>query len=104
MTMMPQDFICDDSIEDFVAAGCEKLNMMEECLAIHNEASLATLKRNLHSLKGNAQTFGFHDLAGLCHRMEDEISDMKTWTVESRSHVSVFLVHIDVSLGQLRRL
>lgn len=102
MTMMPQDFISDDAVEDFLASSYEKLNVMEECLAAKNATSMATLKRHLHSLKGNAQTYAFDDLARLCHRMENDLMNEKDWRVEICAQVSVYLVHIDVALGHIQ--
>lgn len=102
MTMMPHDFISANAVEDFLASSYEKLNIMEECLAAKNTASMATLKRQLHSLKGNAQTYAFDDLARLCHRIEDELAPQQDWQAQTCAQVSIYLVHIDVALGQIQ--
>ena len=38
------------------------------------EASLARVKRELHTLKGNSGMMGFNDLQELAHRMEDQVA------------------------------
>lgn len=100
MTMMPQDFISHEMLEDFTSAGYEKLNILEECLTQQSQAAFANFKREAHSLKGNAQAYGFKDLADLCHRMEDAL-DTGEWSSAARAHLGVYLAHVDVALSQL---
>lgn len=101
MTIMPQDFFSDDLVEDFVASGYEKLNRLEESLALQSSAGKAAFVRELHSLKGNAQTYGLKELADLCHRAEDALSQADDWSEAQRMHLALYLAHIEVGLGQL---
>lgn len=101
MTMMPQDFVSAEMMEDFVSASYEKLNILEECLSQQSQSAFAVFLREAHSLKGNAQTYGFKDLADLCHRMEDTLVAGE-WSDASRAHLGVYLAHLDVALSQLK--
>ncbi|MEM9878606.1 MAG: Hpt domain-containing protein [Pseudomonadota bacterium] len=101
MTIMPQDFIGEDDLSDFIAAGHDKLRRMEACIAKTTPQGLAELNRELHSLKGNAQAFGFESLAQLCHRFEDALSDEAVLSNQVRHQIAIYLSHLDVALGQL---
>ena len=50
-------------------------------------AELATLKRQVHTLKGNCGLFGIESVATLCHTIEDRINDAAMLDDDDRAHL-----------------
>jgi chemotaxis protein histidine kinase CheA len=60
------------------------------------------LARGLHTLKGNASTFGFPHLADLAHKMEDVVAQLRpTLATISADTADVLLRSIDVFMSKL---
>ncbi|MEM7571144.1 MAG: Hpt domain-containing protein, partial [Pseudomonadota bacterium] len=93
MTQMPSDFIGEDLLEDFLQRATETLTQLEALTASEEDASLSAFRRDLHSMKGNAQVYGLQDLATLCHRLEDALGQDSVWTDGLRTQSSIYLVH-----------
>lgn len=69
------------------------------------EANLATTKRHVHTLKGNASLFGIESVAQLCHAYEDTIGEgdtpaMATAYEALRSRWQALADTVDRMLGQ----
>lgn len=58
------------SFRDFVHESKDRLGTAKKAFAAADEA---TVRRELHTLKGNSSAFGLEDLASLVHSVEDEV-------------------------------
>jgi len=101
MTFVPQDFIDDEAREDFIEVGHVKLEAMADALAKGDGDGFAALLRDLHSLKGNAQVFGFSEISNLCHRFEEVLAGQAGFSDSSRQAAAIYLAHIEAALQQL---
>lgn len=69
-----------EELKKMFLAGARELieDLQEELLKIESgiagEDSLRTVKRYVHTLKGDSSSVGFTSVANLCHRMEDVLS------------------------------
>jgi two-component system chemotaxis sensor kinase CheA len=69
-------------LQTFFAESEEKLQEMEEAaVALESQAAdpelLATLFRNAHTIKGNAGSLGFEELAADCHQLEELLDRLR---------------------------
>ncbi len=46
-----------------------------ECIREQSQPDLSVLKRQIHTLKGNAMLFGIHTIGDLCHELESRMED-----------------------------
>jgi two-component system chemotaxis sensor kinase CheA len=101
------DFDRDELIRLFFEESEEGLETMEEALVIletspQDHGVLATLFRVAHTLKGNAGSLGFDDLAQVTHHLEDVLDRLRSGSLEvSRDVVDVLLASVDVLRGML---
>lgn len=70
-------------LDEFLLEARERADEVESMLlrlsssdAEVKETSLARVKRELHTLKGNSGMMGFTDLQALAHRMEDQVEEL----------------------------
>ena len=70
-------------LDEFLLEARERADEVESMLlglsssdAEVKESSLARVKRELHTLKGNSGMMGFTDLQALAHRMEDQVEEL----------------------------
>lgn len=54
---------------------CEESNEIVERIATDERMSLPTMKRLVHTLKGNSALFGVDRISTLCHQLEDSMAD-----------------------------
>ncbi len=63
------------------------------------------ISRNAHSLKGAAMTIGIHDMADLCHHMEDVLREIKEDRIENDARIFDLLFEInDANKAMLENL
>jgi two-component system chemotaxis sensor kinase CheA len=85
----------------------EGLAAMEHALLVLEEApedasSLQTLFRVAHTLKGNAGSLGFADLAAMTHGLEDVLARLRASALEvGREVVDLLLESVDVLRAML---
>ena len=97
----------DELLRLFFEESEEGLETMEEALVIletspQDTGVLATLFRVAHTLKGNAGSLGFVDLAQVTHHLEDVLDRLRSGSLEvSREVVDVLLASVDVLRGML---
>jgi two-component system chemotaxis sensor kinase CheA len=65
-----------------------------------NRSELATLKRDLHTLKGNTAVFGMARLSGLCHELESELESRDAASLDR----SALRIQWDRTCAQIKRL
>jgi len=56
----------------------EEGSNLVEGITQHEDSDLMTLKRRIHTLKGNSAIFGLETVAGLCHNLETGIAEEGT--------------------------
>jgi two-component system chemotaxis sensor kinase CheA len=57
---------------DFFAEGSELIGALSE---VHGKSDLVVIKRQVHTLKGNAAIFGICSVSGTCHHLETRMGD-----------------------------
>lgn len=96
------DFDQDEILRTYLAEADEQLARMEECLVALESASsdpelLETIFRAAHTLKGNAASLGYADVAELAHAMEDVLHGFRGRTVApSGATVTLLLRGVDL--------
>lgn len=95
-------------LEVFFAESAEGLDSMEEALLTleehpEDEGALRTLFRAAHTLKGNAASLGFNELAEITHGVEDVLAVMRERRLEAdRQVTNLLLASIDALRNLLR--
>ncbi len=81
-----------DLLEEFVIESYRRLEAVEQALlqigehtAENTPEALANVRRELHTIKGNAGMMGFRDIQNRTHWMEDAISGNQRFTAEQTS-------------------
>jgi two-component system chemotaxis sensor kinase CheA len=89
-------------LQEFLLDARERVGQVEEGLLAFGSAGaedrqllIENVRRDLHTIKGNAAMMGFADMQELAHRMEEEIKGVDTGAVD--------VVGLLKSLDQLRR-
>lgn len=101
MTQMPSTFFGVDLQEEFCGRAVDVLTALEDHVDKANHSSFQAFRRELHSLKGNAQAFGVDDVATLCHRLEDVMDGHTAWSAPIETQAGVYLAHLSVLLERL---
>ncbi|MFQ5699494.1 MAG: chemotaxis protein CheA [Myxococcota bacterium] len=75
----PPEWVDEEIFRDFLSAQrLEQEELEADILALEarGEDALASLRRRLHTLKGEAGTLGLDVLEGFCHQLEDELEGL----------------------------
>lgn len=105
--MDPQDVDRDALLRLFFEESEDGLDAMEGALLAletnpEDKGVLATLFRVAHTLKGNAGSLGFVDLAQVTHHLEDVLDRLRSGSLGvNREVVDVLLASVDVLRGML---
>lgn len=93
--------------ESFKEEACELLNALEDCLLVLEEHpsdndAIGAVFRTMHTIKGSAAMFGFTQISGFTHEIEDFMDDVRSGAIEvtpemidctlaARDHIRVLL-------------
>ena len=94
----------------FLEESCEGLAAMEEALVALEARpgdgdSLKTLFRVAHTLKGNAASLGFTELAEITHEVEDVLARLRAGSLSvSRQVIDLLLASVDTLREQLKQV
>src|SRR5437879_2412233 len=95
------DFDRDAIVASFLVESSEGLTMMEQALVLieddsSDEALLNDIFRVAHTIKGNASSLGFADLAGFAHVVEDLLDVLRNHQAQvTKEIISLLLKAVD---------
>jgi len=105
--MEVEDVDRDGLVRLFLEESGEGLTAMEQALVAleqhpDDDDAVQALFRAAHTLKGNALSLGFTDLAALTHGLEDVLDRLRSGAIEAeRPVVDLLLESVDALRGML---
>lgn len=91
------DDLLDELRDEFLTDARERLETVEAALfgdADSADNAVTVIRRETHSIKGLAGTFGFPVVGLLAHRLEDYLSQLTALDDDRRADVDVFVRHM----------
>lgn len=77
------------AFREFITESRQRLAHARDALVSHDEASV---RRELHTLKGNSAAFGLDELANLVHKIEDEVEIASDHLLQIETSYNNFLI------------
>ena len=95
-----------DFIQEFIEEAKQVLKSLEEALMRFEQRAadpedINTVYRYLHTLKGSAGMFGFHDVERLSHELESVYSDIRDGIRQQDEFIIDLTLHAVDVLGDL---
>ncbi len=77
-----------ENFESFISSSRQHVQSCLGLLETHNKLNMSVIAhifRNLHTIKGNSRLYGFDDLAGLVHDVEDLVNRVRSRDIKYNS-------------------